>query len=242
MATHSSILALRIPWTKEPGGPWSIGLQRVGHDWCDWAQSFSFSTLKMPLHCLLSATVPLLPHLPMWPNLSVLLSFCWRTCLISYLPFPPLLPLPSLSSLPSSFFYKAFSLSPSAVLQWCTSSCFALYLSLQGGGSDGKESACTAADLGSIGGSGRSPGEGHGNPLQYSCWRIPWTKKPGGLQSMGLQRVGHDWVTNTNLSGAWRADWIRGKVFFFEWLLKDSWPLFLAYFFFFSLEVPLYSC
>ena len=32
MATHSSILALRIPWTKEPGGPWSIGLQRVGHD------------------------------------------------------------------------------------------------------------------------------------------------------------------------------------------------------------------
>ena len=27
-------------------------------------------------------------------------------------------------------------------------------------------------------------------------WRIPWTEEPGGLQSMGLQRVGHDWVTN----------------------------------------------
>ena len=37
------------------------------------------------------------------------------------------------------------------------------------GGSDGKESACTAGDLGSIPGSGRSPGEGNGNPLQYSC-------------------------------------------------------------------------
>ena len=36
-------------------------------------------------------------------------------------------------------------------------------------GSDGKESACNAADPGSIPGSGRSPGEGNGNPLQYSC-------------------------------------------------------------------------
>ena len=35
--------------------------------------------------------------------------------------------------------------------------------------SDGKESACNARDLGSIPGSGRSPGEGNGNPLQYSC-------------------------------------------------------------------------
>jgi len=33
MATHSSILAWRIPWTEEPGTLQSIGLQRVGHDW-----------------------------------------------------------------------------------------------------------------------------------------------------------------------------------------------------------------
>ena len=32
MATHSSILAWRIPWTEEPGGLQSMGLQRVGHD------------------------------------------------------------------------------------------------------------------------------------------------------------------------------------------------------------------
>ena len=37
------------------------------------------------------------------------------------------------------------------------------------GGSDGKESACRAGDSGLIPGLGRSPGEGHGNPLQYSC-------------------------------------------------------------------------
>ena len=41
------------------------------------------------------------------------------------------------------------------------------------GGSDGKESACNAGDLGSIPGSGRFPGEGKGNPLQYSCLENP---------------------------------------------------------------------
>ena len=46
--------------------------------------------------------------------------------------------------------------------------------------------------------SGRSFREGNDYPFQYSCWRIPWTEKLGRLQSMGSQRVGHDWVTNTN--------------------------------------------
>ena len=32
MATHSSVLAWRIPWTEEPGGLWLIGSQRVGHN------------------------------------------------------------------------------------------------------------------------------------------------------------------------------------------------------------------
>ena len=41
------------------------------------------------------------------------------------------------------------------------------------GGSDGKESACNAGDLGSIPGLGRFPGEENGNPLQYSCLENP---------------------------------------------------------------------
>ena len=41
------------------------------------------------------------------------------------------------------------------------------------GGSEGKASAYNARDLGSIPGSGRSPGEGNGNPLQYSCLENP---------------------------------------------------------------------
>ena len=64
------------------------------------------------------------------------------------------------------------------------------------GGSEGKASAYNAGDLGSIPGSGRSPGEGTGTPLQYPCWKIPWTEKPGRLQSMGLQRVRHNWATS----------------------------------------------
>ena len=113
------------------------------------------------------------------------------------------------------------------------------------GGSEVKASACNTGDRGSILGSGRSLGEGNGNPLQYSClenpmeggtwwtvflpgqshawrslvgysysprsrkesdtterlhfslptilaWKIPWTEEPGGIQSMGSQRVRRD--------------------------------------------------
>ena len=60
------------------------------------------------------------------------------------------------------------------------------------GGSDSKASAYNVGDPGSIPGSGRSPGEGNGNPLSILAWKIPWTEKPGRLQSMGSQRVGRD--------------------------------------------------
>ena len=57
------------------------------------------------------------------------------------------------------------------------------------GGSDSKESTCNAGDLGSIPVLGRSPGGRHGNPLQYSCLENSYGQKPGGLQSMGSQKV-----------------------------------------------------
>ena len=60
------------------------------------------------------------------------------------------------------------------------------------GGSVGKASVYNAEDLGSISGLGRSPGEGNGNTLSTIAWKIPCTEEPGRLQSMGLQRVGHD--------------------------------------------------
>ena len=47
-------------------------------------------------------------------------------------------------------------------------------------------------DVGSIPGSGKSSGEGNGNPLQFSCLGKPMTEEPGGLQTTGSQRVRHD--------------------------------------------------
>ena len=47
-------------------------------------------------------------------------------------------------------------------------------------------------DVDLILGLGQSPGEGHGNPLQYSCLENSMTEEPDGLQSIGSQRVRHD--------------------------------------------------
>ena len=52
-----------------------------------------------------------------------------------------------------------------------------------------------AGDLGSISGSGRSPGGGDGNPLQCSCLENSMDRGACGLWSVGSQRVGHDWRT-----------------------------------------------
>ena len=122
-ATHSRILAWMIPWTEEPGGLLSLGLQRVRHDWSDLA-------------CIVIYT----------QSQNIIIDFFF-------------------------FFRYGFP-----------------------GGSEVKESACNMGDPGSIPGLRRYSGEGHGNPFQYSCLRIPWTEEPGGLQSMKSQRAGRDWV------------------------------------------------
>ena len=60
------------------------------------------------------------------------------------------------------------------------------------GSSDGKESACSAGDLGSILGWEDPLGKGMATYSNILAWRIPQTEEPGGLQHMGSQRVGHD--------------------------------------------------
>ena len=57
------------------------------------------------------------------------------------------------------------------------------------GGSEGKETACNARDLGSIPGSGRSPGGGKGSPLQYSCLENPMDRGAWRATVHGSQRV-----------------------------------------------------
>ena len=63
------------------------------------------------------------------------------------------------------------------------------------GSSVGKESACSAGDLGSISGSGRSPGEGNGKLLQYSCLGNPMDRGAWQTTVYGITRVRHNLAT-----------------------------------------------
>ena len=75
---------------------------------------------------------------------------------------------------------------------------FGSQVMLKGGFSDssvGKESAYNVGELGSIPGSGRSPGEGNGNPLQYSCLENPMDRGAWQATVHGVARVRHDLVT-----------------------------------------------
>ena len=71
-------------------------------------------------------------------------------------------------------------------------------------------------DTDSSPGSGGSPEGEHGNPLQYSCPRIPWTEEPGGLQSKGLKRVRHD-NTHTQINQ------LGFVLLLFSWCKAASW-------------------
>ena len=127
MATQSSILAWRIPWTEEPDGLQPIGLQRVRHDWSYWARARARAHTHTHTH------------------------ESYYSCNYWPMGFP--------------------------------------------GGSDGKGSACNAGDLGLIPGLGRSPGEGNGYPLLYSCLENPMDSGIWWLLSMGSKT---EWLTHTN--------------------------------------------
>ena len=69
------------------------------------------------------------------------------------------------------------------------------FLSITGGfpgGSDSEESPCSAGDLDSIPGLGRSPEEGNGNPFQYSCLESPMNGGAWQATVHGVAKVGHD--------------------------------------------------
>ena len=73
----------------------------------------------------------------------------------------------------------------------------------------GKESACNVGDPGLIPGSGRSPGEGNGNSLQYSCLENPMDRGAWRATVYGVIRVGHNLVTKPPPRVS--DEWVAGK-------------------------------
>ena len=125
MATRSSILAWRIPWTEEPGGLQSTGSQSVGHDW---------ATLLLLYYGLIY-----------WHIWGAIILFT------------------------SSTIDKIFGLVKNL-------------------------HAMRETQVWSLG--QEDPLEkGMATRSSILAWRIPWPEEPGRLQSMGSQRVGHDWAT-----------------------------------------------
>ena len=120
----------------------------------------------------------------------------------------------------------------------CESQRFGVCFRFQAG-SAGKESAHNAGDAGSILGWGKNPlKKGMATHSSILVWRISWSEGSGGLQSMGFQRVRHDWVTDTfTFTLDSRLDLVlpdyvtMGKILNlsdpqFSWLLNDTWQQF----------------
>ena len=126
MATHSSVLAWRIPGTGEPGGLLSMGSHRVGHDWSNLAAAAAVFN----------------------------------------------------KVLANSRYKKGF---PSG----------AVVMNLPASAGDARDTVL-------IPGSGRSLEKEMATHSSILAWEVTWTEEPGGLQSTGSQRAGHDWAQHTH--------------------------------------------
>ena len=87
--------------------------------------------------------------------------------------------------------------------------------------SDGKESVCNVGDLCFIPGSRNPLEKGIATHSSFLAWWVPWTFEPGGLQSMVLQRDGHNWPTNSTANTLlWNSVGLLSKSFFFHLLIR----------------------
>ena len=80
-------------------------------------------------------------------------------------------------------------------------------------------------DVGSIPGSGRSPGGCHDTYSSILAWRIPWTEEPNGLQSIRSQRVRHNWATNTHAPVCMLSHFSRVGLFMIPLTVAHQAPL-----------------
>ena len=104
------------------------------------------------------------------------------------------------------------------------------------GGSDSKESACNARDLVWSFGWKDPLEEGMATHSSILAWRIPWTEEPGGLQSMGSQRVRHRWATKSSFHRECLNFFFLFERPQFCWIYNSE----LSFFFFSSFAILIY--
>ena len=193
IATHSIILAWRIPWTEEPGRLQSMGLQRVEHD------------LTMKTTTTKYVYIPMYINISMWTHTytqrigrMVLICVCSPqkslmrlVCLhdggscskIQHFRQPHLIGLQTLSGLFIPHLHFLLSWKKKIYITYSGFPVAQIVKNLP---------AVKETQVRSL--AWEDPLEKRmATHSSILAWRIPWIEEPGGLQSMGLQRVGHDW-------------------------------------------------
>ena len=179
MATHSSILAWRIPWMADPGGLWSMGSHRVRHDWDDWA-----AASREPQKSVARTD---------WIFIKMFVScdcLKYEFCTLGISEF-------------------GIVISYSEISPGCSLEGLMLKLKLQYFGhlmrrADSMEKTLMLGGIGGRRRRGRQRWDGWMASLIRWAWVWVnsgswwWTGRPGVLRFMGSQRVRHDWATELN--------------------------------------------
>jgi len=176
MATHSSVLAWRIPGVGEPGGLPSMGSHRVGHDWSVLAAAAAAEAGK-PQHDFLCG-FSLLPD-----------TYLCLSTVGSYSTFNQITPLS-----PELKVNLSLELMSLGIIHHFCGNNFCIWLP---SGSDSKESAFNSGDPGLIPGSRKSSAERNDNTLQYTCLENPMDRGAWWATVHKVIRIGHNWATNT---------------------------------------------
>ena len=181
MATHSGVLAWRIPGTEEPGGLPSLGSHRVGHDWCDLAAAAAVHCCsvdeKNPLDSLASGVCFL------WEILMIAHAFHWILLVVKQVLEWLKTQTDGLESqLMCDNLAKAWLRNGNKLDIYLRCGTFLVAHSIK------NLPAMQETRVWSLGRKDSLEKEmaTHSSIL---AWKIPWTGEPGGLQSMGLQEL-----------------------------------------------------
>ena len=214
MAPHSSTLAWKIPWMEEPGGLQSMGSLRVRHDWATSLSLFTFMHWRrkwQPIPVFLPGksqgqrSLGGLPSLGLhrvghdWSDLAACpVLYKSNTCCCCCWNYLKALCCIYRENMTWDLKIKSYLYQWQSSIHSCGCNNRAICSNLGFlDGSGSKESACNAGDLGSIPGSGRSPGDGNSNPLQYSDLEnsmdrgVWWAAVYGVAQSLTQSRTAH---------------------------------------------------